>query len=828
MQGFKKIIFLFITLAGCLCSQLYAQNQAYIIGTVRDSTGAKIDGATVAIVGARNGTYSDPNGNYRLKVKAGKEQALSVSFVGYLTIVVAVPELSPDQEFKIDITLKRDAYNFDDIEVSSEKDRYKMGIITIDPKTSKTLPNVSGNFEAILKTFPGVSGGNELSSAYNVRGGNFDENLIYVNDIEVYRSQLVRSGQQEGLSFINGDLVSSIKFSAGGFEAKYGDKLSSVLDVTYIKPDSFIAGFRANFMGVNAYAGGTSKDKSLSYIIGARFRTNQYILNSLDVQGDYRPIFGDLQVFVNKSLDKNKRWNLGFLNNTSLNRFLILPQSQTTSFGTVTNALRLTVNFNGYELMNYQAMTNALTLEFSPDKFTSLKLIASHIIGSEREFFTVEGAYGLSQLDNDLGSETFGQVKFDRGNGYFINYARNQLDVNIFTLSHKGQHFRGKHTFYWGAEIRNERISDFIHEWQYNDSADYSVPFNTGDSIFLFNLIRGRANLNSYRISGYFQNSIFINPDKGMVLNYGIRTNYSTLNNQNVISPRAQFSYEPNKVHNLKTSEDSLKKKDIKLGASVGYYYQPPFYREMRNIEGRVNTNVKAQQSIHFVVGGDYNFIAWDRKFKFYSELYYKILDNMVPYQIENIRIRYYGTNSSRGYAAGWDMRINGEFVDGLESWFSFSLLKTDENIEYLDANNNVQNSGLIRRPTDQRVNASVFFQDELPMNPRLKTNLFFVFGSATPYYLGGRFRYVEGFKIPPYRRVDIGFTYDILDAKDPRNKKWKSKLSDLKLGLEIFNLTAANNTISYIWVRDFTGATYGVPSYLTTRRINITLSANF
>lgn len=803
---------------------LRAQN-AYVTGVVSDSLGAPVVDAYIFIQGSDKGVLSNAKGKYRIAIQAGTPVSLVISHVSAAAQLKQVGPLEAGNELKLDITLKMRVYETKETVFEFQRDRDKISTITINPKLSGILPNISGNFEAILRTLPGVSANNELSSAYNVRGGNYDENLVYVNDIEIYRPQIVRSGQQEGLSFINPDLVQNVRFSAGGFEARYGDKLSSVLDVQYRRPEKFAVGANLNFMGGGVYAEGRSK-RRFTWMMGSRIRSNQYVLNSLDVQGSYKPLFVDVQALLTYNI--TSKCTFSYLGNYALNRFLLVPQTQRTSFGTVTNALQLTVFFDGSELMRYTTIMNGATLVQEVGKNTVLKLIGSNFTSTEQEFYTVEGAYRLDQLDNELGSDNFSKAKFNRGVGYFINHARNELFAQVSSVAHKGSHITDKVALYWGLQYQQENITDRQREWNYVDSAGYSVPYNSGDNLNLFSFVKGRANLQSTRYSAFVQNSTTLIDSLKLKITYGLRSNYWSLNGQNVISPRVQLSFEPNHAYNKRTEVDSLKKRDWNLRVAFGYYYQPPFYRELRALDGRLNTDVKAQRSIHYVVGGDMNFIAWNRPFKFYSEVYYKQLDNLVPYQIENVRIRYFAENSSQGRAFGWDTRINGEFVKGLESWFSMSVMSIKENITYTNAAGQRVQSGYLRRPTDQRVNLGVLFQDELERWPRYKMQLNLVYGSNLPFYLGGENRYREGFKLPAYRRVDIGFSRDIYTEDDERKTRFSRMFKSLWVSLQIFNLTQANNTISYIWVRDVEGTTYGVPNYLTSRRINLSVVMKF
>jgi len=815
----RNSLFLFFSLLFTIA--LKAQT-ATLVGTVSDSLlRAPLEGAFVFLEQENSiNTTTDYKGQYSLKVSANKPLTLIVSYVGKV-VRIEVPALKEEEIRHINALIQTTMIK-PDVEVNGQRGRETPNIVFIRPKELGKFVGPTGNVENLLKTLPGVAGNNELSSGFSVRGGNYDENLIYVNDIEIYRPQLIRSGQQEGQSFINPDLVSNIAFSAGGFQAKYGDKMSSVLDVTYREPDSFATGVRTSLLGVSAYV----EDKvgaRFRYTIGARYRTNAYLFGSLDVQGNYKPRYLDFQTLLR--YDINEKTTLSFLGGIAQNQFQFTPQTQTTSFGTVQEALQLTVFFNGGELMRYTTSTNALTLKYTPSKYFQVRVIGSAIYSNEREFYTVEGAYRIDELDKDLGSATFGQAKFNRGAGYFINNARNELEVQMYNGAAKASYYKGIWHLNYGIEYRHEAIRDVLNEWVYNDSVDYSVPVNPEDSLFLFSTIRSKNSLISNRYSGYIQQNWELDSALAMVLNTGIRFQYWDLNQQTVVSPRFQFSFEPNKAYNgQKDLPDSVRKRDILFKASFGVYNQPPFYREMRALSGEVNTSLLAQRAIHYVVGTDFYFKMWKRPFKFSGEVYFKQLDHLDPYLYENVRIRYYANNDSRGYATGIDTRVNGEFVKGLESWFSLSVVQTKEKNTYTNELGNRVTSEYLRRPTDQRVNLGIFFQDELEKWPEYKVSLNLVVGTGMPYFLTGDFRYTDDFKIPPYRRLDIGFSRDLISAKSrPKHKRW-SKIDEAWISLDVFNILGIQNTASYIWVRDVSGRTYAVPNYLTSRRINLNL----
>jgi hypothetical protein len=801
-------------------------SQSSINGKVLDSEKTPISNAFIKIKGTAISTYSTVDGNFSFNVPSNKILILQIS-LSTETIEKKIGPFLANKEYKQNFNLKS-SISLETAIVIGDKNRDRP-LIKIDPKKLEYFSNTSG-FEQKLKLIGmGISsGGGELSSGYSVRGGNFDENLVYVNDIEVYRPFLVRSGQQEGLSVINPEMVDQVEFSAGGFQAKYGDKLSSVLDIKYREPDTLRYTIQASLLGSSLHFENRSKNKRFSYLVGARFRANQYLLGSLDVQGDYKPLFFDLQTLLKYRLKSNL--SLSYLSTLSQNRYLVSPQSQQTSFGNINSAISLFIAFGGNELMQYTTWMNALSLDYKPKKNITLKFNTSSYTTTEREHFTVEGAYRLSELETNFGSNDFANEKALLGIGYFIDHARNDLEAQVYSATHKGRYIGKNSTLQWGVGFKNEQISDRLKEWRYNDSSEYNIStINTQDkpAIVLDEFLKANIDIQSYRINGYIQNSQYINKSSNTKVTYGIRTNYWNYNQENVISPRMQFSWEPNKKYNdstkLKygTSDTIQTKRDWLLRFASGYYYQPPFYRELRRLDGTLNPSIKAQRSIHFVFGGDMNFEAWGRPFKFISELYYKHQDRMIPYIVDNVRIRYLAENSSQGYATGLDARVNGEFVEGIESWFNFSILQTKERLYYTDNNGTEQLSDWLRRPTDQRVNFSIMFQDELPSNPSYKLNLSLIYGSKMPFFFNAENRQNPGFKIPAYRRVDIGFSKILLDKTSKRRSSKFKNIESLWASIEVFNLLQVNNTISYVLVKDFSNNVYGVPNFLTGRRLN-------
>lgn len=801
-------------------------SQSSINGKVLDAEKTPISNAFIKIKGSAISTYSTVDGSYSLDIPSNRILIVQIS-ASTETIEKKIGPFLANKKYKQNFNLES-SISLETAIVIGDKNRDRP-LIKIDPKKLEYFSNTSG-FEQKLKLIGmGISSsGGELSSGYSVRGGNFDENLVYVNDIEVYRPFLVRSGQQEGLSVINPDMVDQVEFSAGGFQAKYGDKLSSVLDIKYREPDTLRYTIQASLLGSSLHFENRSKNKRFTYLVGARFRANQYLLGSLDVQGDYKPLFFDLQTLLKYRLKSNL--SLSYLSTLSQNRYLVSPQSQQTSFGNVNSAISLFIAFGGNELMQYTTWMNALSLDYKPKKNITLKFNTSSYTTTEREHFTVEGAYRLSELETNFGSDDFANEKALLGIGYFIDHARNDLEAQVYSATHKGRYIGKNSTLQWGVGFKNEQISDRLKEWRYNDSSEYNITtINTQGktAIVLDEFLKANIDIQSYRINGYIQNSQYINKASNTRVTYGLRTNYWNYNQENVISPRMQFSWEPNKKYNDSTklkygNTDTIQtKRDWLLRFASGYYYQPPFYRELRKLDGTLNPSIKAQRSIHFVFGGDMNFEAWGRPFKFISELYYKHQDRMIPYVVDNVRIRYLAENSSQGYATGLDARVNGEFVEGIESWFNLSILQTKERLYYTDNDGNEQLSDWLRRPTDQRVNFSIMFQDELPSNPSYKLNLSLIYGSKMPFFYNAENRQNPGFKIPAYRRVDIGFSKILLDKTSKRSSMKFKNIKSLWASVEVFNLLQVNNTISYVLVKDFSNNVYGVPNFLTGRRLN-------
>ena len=813
----KKTLLLLFTLISFL--EVVAQT---INGTITDIENLPLDLVNISVQNKSNGVTSDIDGNFSIQISPNRSNIILFSFIGYQTEKIRIPMLKNGQNYSLNVVLKPSNTILEDIIVKDKKSR-KDNLSRIKTKHVQVLPGNNGGIEAILKTLPGVSSANELSSQYSVRGGNFDENLVYVNGIEVYRPFLIHSGQQEGLSFINSDMVGSILFSAGGFAAKYGDKMSSVLDITYKKPKENKGSISLSLLGGSAHYQGVSKNQRLNYILGFRNKTNQYLLNSLDTEADYKPNFSDFQTYINYKLDSD--WEISFLGNISKNEYLMKPKNRQTDFGTFNEALRLTIFFEGQESDQYETFFGAFSSKYNPNTNLQLQFTTSAFKTFEQENFDILGEYWLYQLDNNLGSDDFGDVAFDRGVGKYINHARNSLDASVINFSHNGTLARNEIEVDWGIRVQKEEINDKISEWSLIDSAGYTLPHpqdsiglpsNSNQQITLFDVIKTDIQLSNWRNSGFIQ---FSKDYNNLTLNAGTRSSFWTFNKELLLSPRASIALAP------------LWKKDIVFRLATGVYYQAPFYRELRYPDGTLNNNIKSQKSIHYVFGTDYLFYQWGRPFKFITELYYKNLSNLIPYKVDNVRIQYLAENNSNGYASGIDFKINGEFVSGVESWASLSIMKTEEDIvgdSYEDINGQLIYPGYIPRPTDQRVNFSLFFQDYIPGNLNYKMHLNMIYGSGLPFGPPKSEKFEDILRIPDYRRVDIGFSA-ILKSEGKKSKiKFLNFLESAWISAEVFNLLDINNTVSYLWVTDVSSRQYAVPNYLTSRQLNFKLLLSF
>jgi hypothetical protein len=810
-KTFQFILFLLYTF------QVSGQRTT-IQGIVRDENQKVMELVSVSVEGTSLGTTTNNDGYFQLQLPPNQYHTVEFSFLGFESQRLRV-NLGDRETRTLNITLTPSLTTLPDVEIT-DKQLISSQYIRLDPKLTALLPGPGGGVENMIKTMPGVSSTSELSSQYSVRGGNFDENLVYVNGIEIYRPFLVRSGQQEGLSFINSDLVSSITFSAGGFDAEYGDKMASVLDINYKTPESFGGSFSISLLEGSMHIEDAKLNNRLRYLFGLRHKSNQYLLGTLDTQGNYKPEFTDVQTLI--SYDLSRVLELSFLGNISRNQYLFKPEKQTTRFGTVTEVRQFTVFFQGQERDRFLTALGALSLNYKPDKNKTFQLISSVFQTDETENFDIFGQYLLEKVETDFGSTEYGQpTGTPLGVGSFLNHARNYLNAIVWNVEHKAEVNWQSNVLKWGVKYQYEDIFDRLSEWTLIDSAGYALPRYPDPYIMLQDTVSATISLRSSRLSGYLQNSWEFESDHGRyILTAGLRANHWNLNNQWLWSPRATLLYKP------------VWAPRMVFRVSTGLYQQPAFYRELRDFQGQLNKNIKAQESLQFVLGAEYNMQIWGRPFKYTTEVYYKKYKNLIPYELNNVRIRYYANNTANGYGTGIDMKINGEFVPGIESWASLSVMKTEEIIEgtyYTDSLGNQIPLGYIPRPTDQRVNFSLFFQDFLPRNPSYKVNLALVYGSGLPISSPSKQKLKSPPYMPPYRRVDIGFSKELIGTSTTFSENNPLRhIRSMWITAEVFNLLEINNTISFLWIKDVQNRLYAVPNYLTSRLINIKLITQF
>ncbi|HPF50979.1 MAG TPA: carboxypeptidase-like regulatory domain-containing protein [Draconibacterium sp.] len=781
-------------------------NNATLKGVLKDSKGIPIDMVNIVLKEYPTlGTTSNAKGEFLLRIPAQKKLTVVFSALGYKTFQDSIYAGTEETIIK---NIEMPEQNLELAEIIVREQRRSGGNLTsIDPKVINVIPNASGALETMLKTLPGVSSNNELSSQYTVRGGNFDENMVYVNDVEVYRPFLVRAGQQEGLSFVNSDMVSTIDFSAGGFNAKYGDKMSSVLDIKYRKPSDFRGSASVSMLGASAHFEDVALKGKLTHITGIRYKTNKYLLGSLDESGEYDPRFLDVQTYISYQL--SNKVDLSFLGNIAQNQYNFIPQTRETTFGTWQAPLNTKIYFDGQEVDDFQTYLGALTVNYHPNLNLNLKFIASAYHAKEKETYDILGEYYLNQLERNLSSEEYGDSILNLGVGAFLNHARNYLNATVYSFSHRGAYNSENHLVNWGVKFQHEKIDDQLNEWIYRDSTGYSIPYSD-TQVLLWHTINAKNTLSSNRLTGFIQDTWSVPILSGdLYINGGVRFNYWDFNQELLVSPRFTLSYFP----------EWEKKMSFRL--SAGIYNQSPFFKELKNSNGSINYQSKAQKSFQVVAGSDLIFTAWDRPFRFTTEAYYKNMSRLVPYQVDNVRIRYLAEQEAVGYATGLDMKVNGEFVSGLQSWVSLSFLKTEEDILN-------DGHGYIPRPTDQTVNFSLFFQDYLPGNPTYRMQLSAFYGSRLPTGPPNGERYQDVFRMPSYRRIDIGFSKVFISPAQPSENRLFKNITDMWLSLEVFNLLDINNTISYFWVSSIYGDQFAVPNYLTGRKLNLRLTVKF
>ncbi|KAA9339846.1 TonB-dependent receptor [Hymenobacter busanensis] len=813
-----------------LVTAAYAQQPAAsrteLRGTVRDAAGQPLEQVAVAWEGLPGGTNTDANGRFRLPVPrlaAGQAAVLVVRRLGYATQRRTFSSAQLAEGTDVSFSLKTDARSLNDVTVRGRREedtREQISITQLDPRTAKELPSAFGDFNKVLTTLPGVVANNELTSTYSVRGGNYDENLVYVNGIEVYRPFLVTAAQQEGLSFVNPDLVDRVQFASGGWQPRYGDKLSSVLTIDYKQPQRRAASATASLVGGALHLEEVSKSGRVSYLAGVRYKNAEYVLRGLrQNQGAYDPTFVDGQAYVTIGLGPAtdlQRTSLGVLATVAHNNYKFAPQTGQVNFSSGLNQVqRLTIFYDGYERMQYDTYQGGLNLTHHFTPSLTGEVILSGMVSREQELRDIEAAYTFADINRDPSSKDYNLPVRQRDVGSRFDHSRNSLLARIGNLEARGTYTPSeRHTVRWGVKAGVENIHDKLNEYSFVDSADY-VPANR------FTRLVSDLTLASERYQAYVQHTLRF--DSLRTLTYGVRAHYWSVNGQLVASPRVQYA------------ATSRRNRNLSYKAAAGLYYQPPFYRELRNQQGQLNRELRAQRSVHFITGTEYRFRQWGRPFQFTGEVYFKYLTDVVPYDVESVRLRYFAQNLATAYAAGLDARVSGEFVPGAESWFSLGLLTTRENLKgdsvtVRDSEGTAigkKEQGYIRRPTDQRLNLGVYFQDHLPDNPSVRGYVNLVFGTGLPFSPPGLPEDRGTTKLTrSYKRVDLGAS-KVLSVRSDRQRKFYQP-ETLWLGVEVLNVLYANNVAGYSYVQDLNGRTYAVPNYLSRRILNLRLIARF
>lgn len=803
--------------------------QATLSGrVVTADEGAGLEYVNVGIVGidVPVGAITDGKGFFEFevpRVACGDSVLLRASYTGYELYELRLVLRNGERQ-ELLIELKPSTTTLDAFSVVDDKVRNST-FTQIEIQKLENTVGPNAGVEGLLKTLPDVSSNNEMSSQYSVRGGSYDENLVYINGVEIYRPMLVRSGQQEGLSIINPDMVDHILFSPGGFDATYGDKLSSVLDITYSRPTENVAKVSAGFLGASASLQGVVNEK-FTYSLGFRRHSNKYIFQSLDTKGNYNTAYTDLQgVFAYKV---NDRFEISTLALLTRNRYHLIPLTQRTKFGSFSETYELDIYFDGQETDSYNTALGALILNWNPDDETQLRWITSYQSNSEQELYDVQSQYWLYEVN--MGKHVGDTSRFDRGVGTYLEHARNYLDVSILTSEFNATKYVLLGSWNVGVKWQYDRIDDRVKEWKWVDSAGYSIPsspFVPGDSNnmpvapILQQYSRAHNQVATNRWSGHLQRDLnFVTRDDTEIKAIlGLRAQYHSVdflsmpgvekNNELLVSPRMSLNVKPDWKH------------DMLFRTAFGVYQQSPFYREMRYRNGTLNPDVESQKSYQIIETFDWNFNVWDKPFKLTADLYYKYVTDLIPYTIDNMRLRYDAENNAKAYATGLSVRLNGEFIEDIESWVSLSLMQTQEDIEG-DGN------GWIRRPTDQRFSFKMFFQDYIPNFPWWRMSLSLIYGSRLPVTYPNQDDRNTIFSLPPYYRIDWGNTVQLSRFDAFKRSSLARYIDDLLLSVDVFNLFNYRNTVSYIWVSDYENYYIPVPNYLTARQVNLKLTVTF
>lgn len=827
LKPLRPIVVIFLLLISI--PMLAQKKQATVSGLVIDENDRPFANVSITILGKSAGTTTSDSGRFQFSVPADRAFALVFTHAGYVqqqrNFLLNEKELE-----RIFVKMEPGSETLQSVTVTDQRMRREAGLVTLNPKLAINMPSPIGGIESMLKVIVGSN--NELTSQYSVRGGNYDENLVYVNDFEVFRPYLVRSGQQEGLSFINPELARNVNFYNGGFQSRYGDKISSVLDVQYRKPTEFGGSVYVGLLEQGLHLEGLSKNNRMSFLVGARNRTNRNLLSRQETQGSYIPSSSDLQALITYRL--NTRNNVEFLGNISTTRFKLIPEfSQLTSsvFSPYFTAnLGMDIYFEGREQDRYKTAMAGLSLIQQLNRKLTLKWMVGYFRNDETEAYDISGAYLFGDREFDRSRSDFGMITNPLGAGVFHTYARNKLNVQVLNFSHKGSLQKGDHFFQWGQSIERNEIDDKLYEWEYQDSAGYNLPYDPS-TLELNKMLAANASMSVMRYSGYLQDNIILGDSNSFNIQAGIRYNYNTLNQELLFSPRASISFIPKHW-----------KRDVVFRAAIGIYQQPPFYRELRRPDGSINEDLKAQKSWQITAGFDYAFQLANRPFRLTTEAYYKNMWDVVAYDIDNVRLRYHGQNNAKAFATGLEFRLFGELVKDAESWISIGLMRTRENLDgdryfnyTLDSSNQVLDSSLveggwIRRPSDRLFNLGIFLQDYLSTNKNFKVYMHLLYGSNMPYNVPGSVKYRNGLIIDPYIRMDIGFSALLMDSERSRRRSRHPfrNFENIWATLEVFNLIDRNNTISYLMVKDFSNTVYAMPNRLTPRLINLKLAARF
>ncbi len=793
----------YILFSVCLLCGVAAQAQVKIHGKVTDADNSPMEFVTVRVAGTAIGTTTGLEGEYQLSAAQQDTIKLVFTCIGYKEVERQLIDAKGDQTVNVRMYLS--SKELSEVEVTEFK-KQTGSLQSIDAGSYKLSPDVSGgSIESLITTMAGVSSSNEMSSQYSVRGGSYDENSVYINGIEVYRPLLITSGQQEGLSIINPDMVDKVSFSTGGFPAEYGDKMASVLDITYRQPEAFEGSVSGSLMGGSLSLGQSTRH--FSQLHGVRYKRNTSLLSSMETKGEYDPNFFDYQTNLNYRI--NSKWQISFLGNIAINNYNFTPVNRTTNFGTAEDAKQFTVYFDGKEKDRFETYFGALTLRYRPSKSTDYTLLASGYLTNELVTYDISGEYWLDQA----GTSGEGGIGGELGVGRYHEHARDRIKASVLSLAFRGNTSVAHHNISYGLTFNHENVYERSREWELRDSAGFSLP-NTGETLEMIYSLTSRQDLSSNRLALFAQDTYRLNAASGYYsFNGGVRMSYWDFNKEFLISPRVSVGYVP-------AGNDHWA-----FRFATGLYYQSPFYKEFRMpIENgtmiKLNDEIKSQRSWQFILGADYTFRMFNRPFKLSGEAYYKALSNLIPYEVDNLKVVYDGVNSSSGFATGLDFKLFGQFVPGSDSWISFSLMKTQEDL----------NGVKVPRPNDQRYSFALYFTDYFPKFPKLKFSLRGIFADGLPTTAPRSSRDKGYFRTPAYKRVDIGFSYALLSPLSDGQQRsgFLRHLKSVWLGLDCFNLFDISNVSSYYWVTDVNDIQYAVPNYLTRRQINVRLSIDF